>query len=88
MHKGLANGPDKQTKNERKILKIFLSIRLNICSGRSKEPSLRDSPFEYPQHMFLLINTKIIFNDALLFNGNAIFMVIVMHSSYHSGMTL
>ena len=35
-----------------KIVIIFLSIRLNMCFGCSKELSHRDSSFEYPQHMF------------------------------------
>ena len=29
-----------------------------MCFGSSKEPSHRDSSFEYPQHMFWLRNTK------------------------------
>ena len=35
-----------------------LSIGLNMCFGCSKEPSHRDSSFEYPQHMFWLRNKK------------------------------
>ena len=42
----------------RKIAIIFLSISLNMCFGCSKEPSLRDGSFEYPQHMFWLRNMK------------------------------
>ena len=29
-----------------------------MCIGCSKEPSHRDGYFEYPQHMFWLINKK------------------------------
>ena len=29
-----------------------------MCFGCSKEPSHRDGPFEYPQHMFWLRNKK------------------------------
>ena len=32
-----------------------------MCFGCSKEPSHRDSSFEYPQHMFWLRNKKMIF---------------------------
>ena len=48
---------------------IFLPISLNICFGCSKEPSHRDSSFEYPQHMFWSRNKKIIFWYALLSGG-------------------
>ena len=41
-----------------KIAIIFLFISLNMCFGSSKEPSHRDSSFEYPQHMFWLRNKK------------------------------
>ena len=41
-------------------MNIFLSVSLNICFGCSKEPSHRDSSFEYPQHMFWLGNKKTI----------------------------
>ena len=41
-----------------KITIIFLSISLNMCFGCSKEPSLWDGSFEYPQHMFWLRNKK------------------------------
>ena len=37
-----------------KIVNFFLLISLNICFGCSKEPSHRDSSFEYPQHIFWL----------------------------------
>ena len=37
---------------------IYLLISLDICFGRSKEPSHRDGSFEYPQHMFWLRNKK------------------------------
>ena len=47
-------GPVKQ----KKIAINFLSISLNVCFGCSKEPSLRDGSFEYPQHMFWLRNKK------------------------------
>ena len=50
-------GPVKQFV-KRKIAIIFLSIRFNMCSGCSKEPSHRDGSFEYPQHMFWLRNKK------------------------------
>ena len=44
--------------NLHKIAIIFLTIRLNMCFGCSKEPSHRDGSFEYPQHMFWLRNKK------------------------------
>ena len=37
---------------ERKIVKTFLSVSLNICFGCSKEPSHLDGSFEYTVHMF------------------------------------
>ena len=40
-----------------------------MCFGCSKEPSHWDGSFEYPQHMFWLRNTKIIFKYALLSGG-------------------
>ena len=40
-------GLDKQ-KFLRKIMNIFLPIIFSICFGCSKEPSHRDSSFEYP----------------------------------------
>ena len=43
---------------DRKIVDIFISISFNISFGCSKEPSWRDSSFEYPQHMFWLRNKK------------------------------
>ena len=49
-------GPDKQNKNQRKIVIIFLSISLNMCFGCSNEPSHQEGSFEYPQHMFWLRN--------------------------------
>ena len=45
----------------RKIVVICLSISLNMCFGCLKEPSHRDSSFEYPQHMFRQRKKKIIF---------------------------
>ena len=42
-------------KNSYNIVIIFLSISLNMCFGCSK---VRDSSFEYPQHMFWLRNKK------------------------------
>ena len=42
----------------RKIAIIFLSTRLNMCFGYSKEPSHRDGSFLYPQHMFCSRNKK------------------------------
>ena len=47
--------------NLRKIAITFLSFSLNMCFGCSKEPSIRDGSFEYPQHMFCLRNKKNIF---------------------------
>ena len=41
-----------------KIAFIFLPINLNMCFGCSKELSLRDGSFEYPQHMIWLRNQK------------------------------
>ena len=55
--------------NLRKIAIIFLSINLNMYFWCSKEPSHRDSSFEYPQHMFWLRNKKIVFSYALLSGG-------------------
>ena len=45
---------------EHKNVIIFLPISLSICFGCSKEPSRRDSSFEYPQLMFWLRNKKLI----------------------------
>ena len=42
----------------RKIVIIFLSISLNMCFVCSKETSIPDGSFEYPQHMFWLRNKK------------------------------
>ena len=42
-------------------MNFFLSISFNMCFGCSKEPSHRDGPFEYSQHMFWLRNKKNIF---------------------------
>ena len=42
----------------RKSVNIFLLIIFSICFGCSKEPSLWDSSFEYPQHIFWLRNKK------------------------------
>ena len=52
-------GVDKQKKNQRKIVNVFLPIIFSICFGYSKEPSHCDGSFEYPQHMFetVLFNT-------------------------------
>ena len=61
-------GPVKKN-NLRKIVIIFLSIRLNKCFGCSKEPSHRDGSFEYQQHMFWLRNKRNIFSYALLSGG-------------------
>ena len=44
-----------------KIVKIFLSISLNICFGYSKELSHWDDFLQYPQHMFWSRNKKINF---------------------------
>ena len=46
---------------ERKFVKIFLSINLNMCFGCSKETPYRGGSFEYPQHMFWLRNKENIF---------------------------
>ena len=40
-----------------------------MCFGSSKEPSLRDGYFEYPQGMFWLRNKKKMFSYALLSGG-------------------
>ena len=48
---------------------ISLSISLNMCCECSKEPSHRDGSFEYPQHMFWLVNKKIIFSYSFLSVG-------------------
>ena len=61
-------GPVKQN-NLHKTLIIFLSIRLVICCGCSKELSHGDGSFEYPQHMFWLEIRKIIFSYALVSGG-------------------
>ena len=37
---------------DREIVIIFVLINLNTCFWCSKEPSHRDSTFEYQQHMF------------------------------------
>ena len=50
----LSTGLDKNKINIK--LNIFLPINLSICFECSKEPSHRDGPFEYPQHMFWLRN--------------------------------
>ena len=41
-----------------KLLFFSLSIISNMCFSCSKEPSHRDSSFEYPQHMFWLRNKE------------------------------
>ena len=52
---------------ERKIVNIFyLSINLNNCFGCSKEPSHRDSSFEYQQRIIRCRISKLIFNYSLL----------------------
>ena len=51
------------------ISNIFLPISLNMCFGCSKEPSHRDSSFEYPQHMFWLRLRKIFFQLHTLSGG-------------------
>ena len=43
---------------ERKIVIIILPISLKICVGCPKEPSRRDSSFEYSHYMFLLKTKK------------------------------
>ena len=45
---------------QRKIVNIFLLIIFNICFWCLKELSQWDGSFEYPQHMFWLINKKTI----------------------------
>ena len=45
--------PKVNKKIQRKILNIFLPIIFSICFGCSKEPSHRDSSFEYPQHVLV-----------------------------------
>ena len=56
----LIGTPEGQLRknNLHKIEIIFLSINKNMCFGCSKEPSRRDSSFEYPQHTFWLRNKK------------------------------
>ena len=50
-----------ENKNfQRKVVNIFYPIRLSICFGCSKEPFHRDGSFDYPQHMFLMRNKKVI----------------------------
>ena len=44
---------------------FFLFFKQNICCGYSKEQSQRDCSFEYPKHMFKLMEKKII---AILFS--------------------
>ena len=39
-----------------------------MCFGCSKEPSHRDNSFEYPQHMFWLINRKYNFQFCTLYH--------------------
>ena len=46
---------------ERKSVNIILPISLNLCLGRSKEPSHWDGYIELPQNMIWLRNKKIIF---------------------------
>ena len=59
IHKAGAHKVKKSKNYAHKIAIIFLSISLNMCFGCSKEPSHRDSSFDYPQHMFWLRNKKI-----------------------------
>ena len=68
-------GPVKQAF-ERKIVIIFLSIRLNMCFGCSKEPSHRDSTFDYPQLMFWLRNKKK-FSYTLLSGGLIYYILLI-----------
>ena len=58
--------------NLRKIAVIFLSFSLNMCFGCSKDPSHRDSSFEYPQHMIWLRNKKNNFQLCTLIWGPAV----------------
>ena len=39
---------------------FFLFLNQNICCGYSKEPSRGDGSFEHPQHIFELMDKKII----------------------------
>ena len=80
-------GPDKQYFFECKIIIIFLLISLNICFRCSKEPSHRDSSFEYPQHMFWLKNKKFNFNYTLLSGGLNVVSYHVYIPSYISSET-
>ena len=50
-HELMAKG-QLNKNNLHKIAIILLSISRNMYFGCSKEPSDRDSSFEYPQHMF------------------------------------
>ena len=74
-------GPVKQKKYH-KIVIFFLPMSLNICFGCSKEPSHRDGPFEYPQHMFWLRNKKNNFQVHTLIWGPGIHLLILAE---HSG---
>ena len=67
----------KSIHYERKIAIIFLCIRLNMCFGCSKEPSHRDSSFEYLQHMFWLRNMKINLELFLPLEIHVIIVIIV-----------
>ena len=51
------------------MMKLFLSVNVNICFGCSKEPSHRDGSFEYPQHMFWLRNKKNSFKYVAISRG-------------------
>ena len=50
-------GPDLKKKNRlSQNCEYFLSVILNYILGGQKEPSHRESSFEYPQHIFWLEN--------------------------------
>ena len=64
----------------RKIAIIFLSVSLNMCFGCSKEPSHRDSFFEYPQKYVWLGNKKNNFQLRTFLWGPGVYNVIKRQS--------
>ena len=65
---------------------IFLSISLNMCFGFSKEPSHLDGSFEYPQHMFLLRNKRIIFSYTLLSGGLIVCQQFALNNIFYTSL--
>ena len=45
-----------------------------MCFGCSREPSHRDGSFEYPQHMFWLINKKSNFQLTYTLSSGGLFL--------------